>query len=138
MRSKKIALAALALTLGAVAGCAASPAQPAASTATTVASPLDGRRFHVSLADGDKRMADDLSFATGMFDSSACRGFGFGPSSYTARTDAGAVVFEVDAHAGDLVNHWRGRVEGSRVSGTLVSEKNGAPQAKYAFEGEGI
>jgi hypothetical protein len=97
---------------------------------------LDGQRYKIVLAAGDQKMPDEITFDRGSFDSSACRGFGFGPAAYTSRDDGGAIAFQVDARSKDTVNHWRGRIAGRHVTGTVTQERNGAVAASYTFEGD--
>jgi hypothetical protein len=121
-------------------GCAATtPATSAVSTTAVSAGStprLDGQRYKVLLSAGDQRLPDELTFDHGAFDSSACRGFGFGPAAYTCKDDGSAVEFQVDARSKDAVNHWRGRIAGRHVTGTVTEERNGAVAGTYTFEGD--
>jgi hypothetical protein len=138
MNLAKFLGAALALSLAAT-GCASTAHSngPSTTGASVASAPrLDGQRYKVVLSAGDKKMPDELTFDHGSFDSSACRGFGFGPAGYTVRGDGDAIEFQVDAHSKDTINHWHGRIVGHHVSGTVTEERNGTPGATYAFEGD--
>jgi hypothetical protein len=84
--------------------------------------PLDGRTYKVEVlkADGTKETSDDLVFAGGTFDSSACRAYHFSAVPYAARSDGDAIAFEATAKSPtDGTNVWKGTVRGDAIEGEL-------------------
>jgi len=101
--------------------------------------PLDGRTFEVTLTQADgTSAADTLVFAEGTLDSTACHEYGFGPAAYLATLkDGGVISFESTAESKDGgTNHWRGRVDGNGVQGTLEYTDGKGQLTTYRFEGE--
>jgi hypothetical protein len=102
---------------------------------------LDGKSFEVvRVREGAKSgEPDTLSFADGMFDSTASHGYGFRRSAYTARSAADIFTFEVHATAKDRSKElWRGTVEGSTIYGTVKLTTPDGAVTRYSFRGERV
>lgn len=130
--NKTSRLVVLAFALFLIAGMTIAAAEKKAS--------LDGKSFEVQLmksyaTSGD---SDTLSFADGMFDSSACHQHGFGRSAYTAKNTGSAVTFEVHAVAKDQQTKelWKGTVEGNSIHGTMKLTDPKGTVTHYEFQGE--
>jgi hypothetical protein len=98
---------------------------------------LDGKTFKVKLTDPSGKADDDeLKFAGGTFDSMGCQKYGFKAAAYTASASGPATSFRVEAKSDkEGTNQWEGKVEGDKISGTLVWSKPGQAPIRYSFAG---
>jgi hypothetical protein len=133
MFSKTIAVSAALLL--AVASVACSPsgsvARPAETTAASQGS-LDGRTYKADalLPDGT-HVSSDLSFANGMFDSSACEGLGFHAGRYTVSQNGDVITFRAELKKSDGTTEvWTGRIVGDTLDGDCVGPDG--TKAKFA------
>ena len=90
---------------------------------------LDGKAFVADAGmkgkDADEK-GDTLSFAGGMFHSSACDQYGYGKAAYKATQVGDAIQFEAETMSekdGRLT--WKGTVRGSDIEGTFVHHRKG-------------
>lgn len=99
---------------------------------------LDGRTFKVTLTQPDgKQNPDTLAFASGTFDSEACHAYGFGKAAYRAKKDGAAVVFDaVTTSATEGKGAWKGKVDGSRIEGTVDFTDPAGKVNSMRFEGK--
>jgi len=100
---------------------------------------LDGKSFHVQLMKGDAKTGDPdtLSFAAGMFDSSACHQYGFGKSAYTSKNAGSKISFQVHAVGKDESKQvWNGTVDGNKIHGTMTQTDPKGTVTTFRFEGE--
>jgi hypothetical protein len=119
-KTMKTMLTGLALVL-CISAVACAPAETGARpTTTTSAELVDGRGFlaEASLPDGSK-ISSELSFAKGVFDSSACEKMGYSAGPYIARRDGDAIAFRAQMKGKDGVETWNGRIVGDVVEGTV-------------------
>ena len=128
---KKIVLAA-SLALAAVAcSPSATTARPAETTSAQSAS-LDGRKYlaHAVLPDGTP-ITSELSFAAGLFDSSACEKLGFRPGRYTVSQSGDVITFRAELRTSEGKSEvWTGRIQGDVIIGDCVSDG-----VRVSFEG---
>jgi hypothetical protein len=134
MFPKTIAVSAAILLVAAAAACSpsGSNARPAETTAAQ-GSLLDGRTYKAEavLPDGT-RVSSDLSFASGMFDSSACEGLGFHAGRYAVSTSGDVVTFRAELKKSDGTTEvWTGRINGDALDGDCV----GPDGSKAKFTG---
>jgi hypothetical protein len=96
---------------------------------------LDGKNFEIELvgADGKTQDKDRVSFASGSFDSTSCRPFGFIRTAYTTTAAGDSTHFEATCVSTDYpMNHWQGTIHGDQIEGTLKSgEGADAPVLKF-------
>ena len=128
---------ALAFALSAVAGCAEVGGAAATPAQAPAAGALDGRLFRVALVAerGGAAETVELSFDHGALDASDMRDQGFLKTVYTVRGERSGIVFEGEARSPSAVRRFRGRVEGDRVSGTMMVVPDGAMPVRYTFAG---
>jgi hypothetical protein len=124
MFSKTIAVSAALLLAAASVACSpsGSVARPAETTAASQGTLLDGRTYKADavLPDGT-RVSSDLSFANGMFDSSACEGLGFHAGRYTVSKNGDVVTFRAELSKSDGTTEvWTGRIDGDSLDGDCV------------------
>lgn len=104
------------------------------------ATSLDGKSFEVQLVkDGSTGgTPDTLSFDDGMFDSSACHPYGFGKSTYTAKSSEDAISFQVHATSKDNKSEeiWNGVVRGEQIHGTVKMTDPKGTVTRYKFTGK--
>lgn len=99
---------------------------------------LDGKSFHVTLAGAKDQppLPDDLVFTDGLFESTACRGFGFARTSYSASMEGDAMRFLASAtSATDGATEWNGVVRGNRVEGSMRWTNASGQVSEYHFTG---
>ena len=129
------------------AACSSSPTSGEASTDTHASKPsvpaahqpLDGKVFDVVLveANGGKQGPDMLAFDAAMFESSACRPYGFTAANYSAFAQGADVRFEAVAKSKDAgTNAWKGTVHGDSVRGTLTMTHPDGKTENATFEGK--
>jgi hypothetical protein len=142
MTSKKSVwgmVAAVMLSVGA--GCARESVEAANATpCATESRALDGRAFRVAVsADrGGAASSVEIAFASGRLDASDARDEGYVPTTYVVRSIEGRIEFDAEARSASAVRRFRGRIEGSRIVGTVVLVPHGAQPAFYSFEGQSI
>jgi len=83
---------------------------------------LEGKTY-VTLLDGEN---DVLTFKDGMFHSSSCDEWGYGPGKYTITKSGESISFEATTTSekhGSMV--WTGIVEGEKITGNYLWTKKG-------------
>ncbi len=129
---KKIVLAA-ALALAAVACGSPATTGRAAETTSAQSTVLDGKKYvaHAVLPDGTA-VTSELSFAGGLFDSSACEKLGFHAGRYTVSQSGDVITFRAELRTDDgRVEVWTGRIQGDVVTGDCLA----ADGTRIAFDG---
>lgn len=99
--------------------------------------PLDGRSYKVTLVSpsGDK-MADDLFFKGGKFESTVCTSAGFAVSPYHAQAVEGGESFTVECDSPSMGhNEWHGTAKGDQIEGTVVRTPKGGAPINSTFSG---
>jgi len=103
------------------------------------AGPLDGSAWDVKV----KRLSflplgkkDTLVFERGQFSSSRMLASGFFPSGYDSDSLKEGESWEVSQTREDgSVLTWRGRVQGDRIKGTVISRGLNGRERSYSFKG---
>ena len=129
---KKIVLAA-SLALAAVACSPSATTGRPAETTSAQSAALDGKKYvaQAVLPDGTP-VTSELSFAGGMFDSSACEKLGFRRGRYTVTQSGDVVTFRAELRTSDGRSEvWTGRIEGNVITGDCV----GPDGTKVSFQG---
>ncbi len=128
----------LALLVGAILAFA-----PSAGAKDEVLS-LDGTTYKVAVKPDDQAMKlggkefdDELIFKNGKLTSSACIPHGFQASPYTVRRSGDKLVFEcVQTSTSSGKNEWKGQVDGDRITGTVIMNKQDGKVLHYHFSGK--
>lgn len=112
--------------------------KPAPASAPAAHGVLDGKVFDVELVDpSGKKGADQLTFDAAIFESSACRPYGFKAAKYSGHAQGEDVMFESTAVAKDAgTNAWTGTVHGSSVKGTMTYTDAKGAATRYTYEGK--
>ena len=88
---------------------------------------LDNRSFSGEIGNVGKQtgQADNFSFQNGKFESTLCRGFGYGKGDYKATVTDGRIQFEAQSTSADGgVMAWKGTVIGNSIEGAVVTTEN--------------
>jgi hypothetical protein len=112
--------------------------QPA-SPAPASHQPLDGKVFDIVLvqANGQPKGPDQLVFDSALFESTACRPYGFTATKYTTDAQGDDVRFEAVAKSRDAgTNSWKGAVHGGTVRGTMTWSNPKGETESMTFEGK--
>ena len=90
--------------------------------AVLAADALEGKTF-ATLLDGED---DVLTFQDGMFNSSSCEEWGYGPGKYTTTGSGDSLSFEAtttsEKHGGMV---WTGTIQGDKIKGSYLWTKEG-------------
>lgn len=98
---------------------------------------LDGRSYKVTLVSpAGEKMADDLYFRNGRFESSVCTSAGFNVVPYHVETIDGGFRFSAQCDSPKMGhNEWQGMVRGDDIEGMVTrTPKEGGPIAS-SFSG---
>lgn len=102
-------------------------------------SALDGKTFSIKInehgKDGESR-DDEIIFKDGTFFSTDCEQYGFGAAPYEHRTKDGITMFITSSTSekeGEI--QWEGKVEGDKISGTMIWQKAGQEPIFYKYKG---
>jgi len=100
---------------------------------------LDGKTFSVKInehgKDGEVRN-DTITFKDGTFLSTDCEQYGFGAAPYEHRSNDGVTLFITSTKSekeGEI--QWEGKVEGDKISGTMIWSKPGQEAIFYKYKG---
>lgn len=100
---------------------------------------LDGKTFSVKInehgKDGEAR-DDVVIFKDGTFFSTDCEQYGFGAGPYEYRATDGVTMFITSTKSekeGEI--QWEGKVEGDKISGTMIWSKPGQEPIFYKYKG---
>jgi hypothetical protein len=94
------------------------------------AAKLDGRSYKVTMVGpGGEKMADDLYFRNGRFESTVCTSAGFNVVPYSVQTVEGGMIFTAQCDSPKMGhNEWHGTARGDAIEGTVTrTPKEGAP-----------
>jgi hypothetical protein len=99
---------------------------------------LAGTTWKISMVDpAGKSAADTMTFEKGRFDSQSCHAYGFGTAAYTVARHANGLTFgALTRSAKQGTMNWQGRVQGSRISGSILLTPNQGREIRYAFSGK--
>jgi len=124
------------LSLG-ISGCQMMNSEKTSPTPVTpVSTALDGRFFSIQLVkEGKIDDKDTLIFDKGAFDSTVCRKYGYELTSYITKKAGTAMTYEAISKSKKYGhNTWRGKIEGDKISGTMVWN-NGQKKVNYTYSG---
>ena len=100
---------------------------------------LDSKTFSVKINEHGKdgeATDDEIMFKDGTFFSKDCEQYGFGSAPYEYRTKDGITLFITSSKSekeGEI--QWEGKVEGDKISGTMIWSKPGQDPIFYKYGG---
>ena len=104
---------------------------------------LDGTKWivkvtpdEVAVKKGEQAFKDTLSFDKGNVEMSECVKDGFAASPYTVEKKGEGWAFETGqkSEKGDR-SAWKGKIQGEKITGTMVWTKSDGSVVHYGFEG---
>jgi hypothetical protein len=110
----------------------------AVGTALAEAGALDGKQFAGEVGEKGKTKGDPelFVFTADVFDPVYCHQYGFHAAPYTLRKEGDQVLFESEAKSDEQgTMQWKGAIQGSTLTGTMVWSKIGQTPVEYWFKG---
>ncbi len=101
---------------------------------------LDGKSFTIEVFDvnvPDQKDDDVIHFDGGKITSDGCDEWGFNSSEYSAEKEKDKTHFEATCSSdteGKII--WKGTVDGNKIEGTYLWQKDGQGDITYSFSGE--